>query len=285
MAGPGGGTPVIRYDLVKHGTVTAVISATQFRVDELAGYPDGYFASSGIIVGWGIYVLRDTRSTLALVAPPQGEQTFVLTSANDGTITHLAFTVPMIVGDEILLLHPNISAAWIAALATQNVPAIDSLVDLLLRDVVGNKADTPNSVIDDTSSLMRYVKALLAAPPITPTPGGVTLYGSVNAAWFAAAQDLLTIGVVAAGTATKINFLGVGIQNLVGNITIRMYCTINGVERRIYPIPSGLTFSVAADAPCIAVINGTMVIPGRLRVTVQSDNVLDNAQAVTYEAV
>ena len=122
-------------------------------------------------------------------------------------------------------------------------------------------------------------------PPITPTPGGVTLRNSVIANWQAAEQDLLTIGVVTPGTATTINFLGVGIQNLAGNIAIRMYVTINGVERRIAPIPAGLTFSVAADAPCIPMINSVIALPGRLRVTVQSNNAADNGAAVTYEAV
>ena len=122
-------------------------------------------------------------------------------------------------------------------------------------------------------------------PPITPTPGGITLHGSVVANWQAAEQDLLTIGVVTPGTATIINFLGVGIQNLIGDVAIRMYVTINGVERRIAPIPAGLTFSVAADAPCIPMINSVMALPGRLRVTVQSNNAADNGAAVTYEAV
>lgn len=121
--------------------------------------------------------------------------------------------------------------------------------------------------------------------PVPPTtPGTVTQYGSVISNWQAAEQDLLTIGAAVAGQATSINFLGVGIQNLIGNISIRMYATINGVERRFYPIPQWTTFNVVADAPCIPAINGSMIIPGRLRVTVQSDNVADNGAAVTYEA-
>jgi hypothetical protein len=158
-----GSVTPIRYDLAKYAVVTSVVSPTQFIAAGFAGYPDGYFASSGIIVGWGLYVLHDLRTTAAVVAAPQGEQTFVTASTQVGLITHPAFTVPLVPGDEILLLHPNISAAWVAALATQNVPGIDSLVDLLLRDVVGNKADTPNTVIDNTSSLMRYVKSLMGS--------------------------------------------------------------------------------------------------------------------------
>ena len=42
-----------------------------------------------------------------------------------------------------------------------NVPAIDSVVNLLERDVIGNKADTANAVVGLTSSQMRYIKAIL----------------------------------------------------------------------------------------------------------------------------
>ena len=206
----GGGTTVIRYDLVKHAVVTSVVSATQFVADGLVGYADGYFASSGIIVGWGLYVLRDIRTTSTVIAAPQGEQTFVTSSTQAGLVTHPAFTVPLIPGDEILILHPNISAAWIAALATQNVPAIDSLINLLLRDVVGNKADTPDIVLGVASSLMRYLKGVLAQvnlvvanvnPQVALLHGAVPVAAGVVANWHtgvatsgAAGADLVTIG-------------------------------------------------------------------------------------------
>lgn len=129
---------------------------------------------------------------------------------------------------------------------------------------------------------------IVPAPIVGKVPptiaGTATMHASVVANWQAAEQDLLTIGAAVAGSATSINFLGVGIQNLIGNISIRLYATINGVERRFFPIPGNRTYTAAADAPCISPINGTMIVPGRLRVTVQSDNAADNGAAVTYEA-
>ncbi|MDD5700433.1 MAG: hypothetical protein PHU23_00160 [Dehalococcoidales bacterium] len=157
-----------------------------------------------------------------------------------------------------------------------------------LSGTVTHATFTASLTVGDTVLLLNPAVAAGFRPPsstVPPTtPSSSTMYGSVTANWQAAEQDLLTIGTAVLGTSTLINFLGVGIQNLVGNITIRMYATINGTERRFYPIPSGTTFSVAGDAPCIPVINGSMTVPGRLRVTIQSDNVADNGQTVDYEA-
>jgi hypothetical protein len=106
--------------------------------------------------------------------------------------------------------------------------------------------------------------------------------GTVTANWQAAETNLISLGT--AGVARKVNYLGVGIQNLAGNISIRMYMMNNGVEYRFYPNPAGLTFNPLANAPVIPVIGGTMGIFGLLRVTLQSDNGADNGVAVTYEA-
>lgn len=105
--------------------------------------------------------------------------------------------------------------------------------------------------------------------------------GAVSKNWQAAEQDLVSIG--ADNVKNKLHLLVVGIQNLAGNIAIRLYMQVNGVERRIYPIPAGTTFSAAADAPAIPVVDGTMGIHEVLRVTVQSDNAADNGQSVDYD--
>ena len=183
-------------------------------------------------------------------------------TANDLNLSPMSDTVldKVYIGSNYKFWQAQIQVAFSASLAVGDQV-------LLLNPAIAAAFTNPVSTIPPT------------------TPGTATLHASVIANWQAAEQDLLTLGVVTPGTAVSINFLGVGIQNLAGNITIRMYCTINGTERRIYPIPTGLTFSVAADAPCIPVINGSMALPGRLRVTVQSDNAADNGLAVTYEVV
>ena len=267
--------------VAKKGQTTApgAPGGTSIIDSSLIGAGANSFVNMAVVLYTGDPRRVDARSATAF-NNLTGELT--LDAAYKGVAAAIPAGVPYILIP--LEIVPGGGAPIVLAL---NVPAIDSIVNLLERDVIGNKADTPNHTIGNTSSLMRYVKAILGYIGIVPPTiaATATMTGSVVANWQAAEQDLLTIGAAVAGQATVINFLGVGIQNLAGNIAIRMYVTINGVERRIAPIPAGLTFSVAADAPCIPMINSTMAFPGRLRVTVQSNNPADNGAAVTYEAV
>lgn len=127
---------------------------------------------------------------------------------------------------------------------------------------------------------------LIMNPAITGLfEGGVHITpvrGTTTALWNTAEANLVTLG--AAGQVNKVNSLSIDINGLAGNIAIRLYSQVNGVERRFYPIPAATTFTVVGDAPSIPVINGAMGIFGQLRVTVQSDNALDNGVAVPYEA-
>ena len=101
--------------------VDAVISATQFQANRLQGYGEGYFYN------WACYVLRDIRSTPTVPVAPQGEQqTITAFTKLGGIVTHPAFTAPMVAGDEILMLHPNISTlplAWVTAILAAVGPA------------------------------------------------------------------------------------------------------------------------------------------------------------------
>jgi hypothetical protein len=223
----GVGVPTIRYDLAQFAIITRIISATQFVATGLGAYPNGNF------VGYFVWSLSKADGS---INPPKGEppspiSAFVGSGAIPpvvpGTVTHSAFTAPLVVGDTVLLLNPGIAAAF-------------------------------------------------GGSGITPARGTVT------ANWQAAETNLISLGTV--GVARKIEYLGIGIQNLAGNISIRMYMMNNGVEQRFYPNPAGLTFNAIANAPVIPIIDGTMGIFGLLRVTIQSDNVADNGLAVTYEA-
>ena len=155
--------------------VDAVISPTQFQANRLQAYGDGFFS------GWTVYVLRDIRTTSIVVAAPQGEQQIATGFIRlNGVVTHPAFTAPMVAGDEVLMIHPNIATA-VAILAALGVPAANSIINLLERDVIGNKSDTANAVADNTSSLMRYTKAILAALGPTSVAQGLYYYGVVTA--------------------------------------------------------------------------------------------------------
>ncbi len=218
-----GGVSVAPKGLVFDGTVTTVVSATEFMVAGLAGFGNAFFNS------WSAYVVRKDNGTgLA----PQGEGPMVITyTSSNGDFTTTAYTTGLSIGDEIYFLHPSFF-----------------VFGLQLGKLQG----------------------------LTPVSG------SIVANWQAAEQNLVTIG--AAGTRNKVHSLVVGIQNLVGNITIRLYMNVNGVERWIFP-PKTTTWNVAAgDSPGVAVINGTIGVHEAIRVTVRSDNVADNGAAVTYDA-
>jgi hypothetical protein len=111
--------------------------------------------------------------------------------------------------------------------------------------------------------------------------GLATVAGTLAANWQAAEQNLVTIG--ANGTSFKLHMVLISIANLVGNITIRAYHLVNGVERRIFPVPAATTFTAAASAPAIPIWDTTGAITEAMRITIQSDNAADNGQAVDYE--
>jgi len=108
------------------------------------------------------------------------------------------------------------------------------------------------------------------APPPKPTSGIATQN------WQTAEQNITTIG--SAGIVQKIHSLLLDINALAGNITVRLYTNINGVERQAY----SQIFSVAVDGPGLWIINGTLAINGIVRVTAQSNNAADNGLAIGW---
>jgi len=102
--------------------------------------------------------------------------------------------------------------------------------------------------------------------------------GSVTGDWQTAESDVVTIG--AHNVRYKIHSLIISIHNLLGTaITIRLYMLVNGVERKVYE----QVFDAAADPPGLWIINGTVGIHEVLRVTLQSNEVADNGQAIDYD--
>ncbi len=112
---------------------------------------------------------------------------------------------------------------------------------------------------------------------IAKLAGETPVGSSTTANWQTAEADLVSIG--ANNTKYKVHSLEVGIVNCVGNVTIRVYKQVNGVERQVYTE----TVSVALDGPAIWVIPGTVGTHEVLRVTCQSDAAGDNGKAITYD--
>jgi len=225
----GQSSTIIRYDLAMPAVVTQVLSATQFVASALAGMDSGTYQgySAWLLSKWDGAVDGPKGENPKYISAFDGRQSVLPTIA--GTITHIAFTTSLEVGDTVLILNPAVSGLF--------------------------------------------------------GGGGVpiaSVRGSTTALWNTAEANLVTLGT--AGQVNRLNSLMIDINGLAGNISIRLYAQINGTERRIYPIPGATTFSVAADAPGIPVVDGPMNFYGQLRVTIQSDNAADDGVAVPYEA-
>jgi hypothetical protein len=110
--------------------------------------------------------------------------------------------------------------------------------------------------------------------------GAAPMTGSATQDWQTAEADVVSIGE--AGVSNKVQDLSLNISNLVGTlIIVRLYKNINGVERKVYE----QSFNAATDPPGLPIINGTWATHDVIRVSLQSDNVADNGQAVDYDCL
>ena len=259
--------------VAKQGITTAPGAAggTSIIDSGLIGSGANSFVNMGVVLYPGDPLHVDARSA-ATFNNVTGELT--LDSAYKGVAAPIPAGVPYILVLEL------VAGSGGGIIADLNVPAPDAVANALERDVIGNKADTALQTLSVTASAMRYLKGLVTASgsktAITPSRN------SVNAAWQAAEQNLVTLGT--AGVVNIIEQLTLGIAAVSGNITIRMYQNVNGVLTRFYPVPAGVTFNALTDAPGIPLIRGRMTIFGQLVVTCQSDVIGDNGLAITYEA-
>lgn len=322
--------------LAYKGTVTDVPGANQFTIPTIAGLGAGKF--DGATNPYAAFVFRKATGT---GAAPQGEvQQVTAYTDSTGTFTTAAFTVPVAVGDEILIIHPSISnavampvgLAAVLAIITQTtglcyqgvvtaipganqftIPSLLGLgagkfIDLggvnsyyafVFRDGAGGSAPpqgeyqrlthyatatgnftalvftVPVDIGDEILIIHPFLARIMNFAGIPGTNGNLA------ANWQAAEQTLCTIG--APLTRLKVHNLTIGIAALVGNISIRLYTDVNGVERRIYPIPAATTFSMALDGPAIPVINSSVGFKNAVRVTLQSDAVADNGVVAEYD--
>jgi hypothetical protein len=130
-------------------------------------------------------------------------------------------------------------------------------------------------LINVNSGILSQIKTqtdkLAGAAPVT---------GSVTQDWQTAEADVVSIGE--AGVSNKVQDLSLNISNLAGTlIIVRLYKNINGVERKVYE----QSFNAATDPPGLPIINGTWATHDVIRVSLQSDNVADNGQAVDYDCL
>jgi len=104
--------------------------------------------------------------------------------------------------------------------------------------------------------------------------------GSTTANWNTAEADVLSIG--GNDTIYELHSLLLGIHNLVGiTVTVRMYMKVKGAERKVYD----KAFDATTDPPGLWIVNGTLGVHEKLRVTLQSNNAADNGKAVDYDCM
>jgi hypothetical protein len=156
VGGGGGPGPAPAEGLSYYGVVDAVPGANQFTIGALAGLGAGKFA--GATNPFMAFVIRDAGGASAA---PQGEQQAITAYVTaTGVFTTAAFTAAVAVGDEILLLHPDV-AGIIMILANLAVPGPNVVTNILERDVIGNKTDNAVQTKAAVNSIVAYLKGLL----------------------------------------------------------------------------------------------------------------------------
>jgi len=110
--------------------------------------------------------------------------------------------------------------------------------------------------------------------------GEEPITGSATADWNTAEAIVASFG--ADDTRYKVHSLLLGIHNLVGTaITVRFYAMVHGTPRIVYE----QVFDATTDPPGLWIINGTIGIHNPLAVSIQSNHVDDNGQAVDYDCM
>ncbi len=130
------------------GTVTSVPDdPCRFAISTLAGVGAGSFVSSDVNYSWNAYVFRDDGG---LGGAPQGEQKTV-TAYDDanGTFTTNAFSVPVAVSDNIIILGPPL--ANIRAIKTDTVSILADTNDLPGR--VQRQMDVNSQIKADVNAI------------------------------------------------------------------------------------------------------------------------------------
>ena len=159
--------------LVYYGKVTTYTDTTHFKVSGLAGFGNDYFNN------FRVYVVRDAAGA---GAAPQGQMQPVSDYvSSDGTFVHTAFTIPLAVNDEVLILHQRVAeikdlidrlgTAADAAGTTTVFARLKQIVDTYLADgTIGLAAlktildailvDTGTTLPTDLATIIAYVDEL-----------------------------------------------------------------------------------------------------------------------------
>ena len=206
--------------LYYYGLVTAVPGANQFTIPTLAGFSAGKFIAGAF--AYEAFVFRDAGGA---GAAPQGEmQPITAYVDGTGTFTTVAFTAAVAVDDEILILHPRLAEI----LRLQEVPTADAVTNVYLRDVVGQKADTPVPIPSAVASDTAYLKALNAR-------GMVALQGVCDPGMAPSQTNILCPNLIGYGD----DYFDTGYQMIVLRNTNNLHLAPEMEIRRVITYTSG----------------------------------------------
>ena len=86
-----------------YGKVTTYTDTTHFKISNLSRFGNDFFKN------WYVYVVRDSAGA---GAAPQDELVKITDyTSSDGTFAHVAFTTPLALTDEVLIVHKAVAAA------------------------------------------------------------------------------------------------------------------------------------------------------------------------------
>lgn len=255
--------------LVYYGKVTTYTDTTHFKVSGLAGFGNDFFNN------FRVYVVRDAGGA---GAAPQGEMQPVSDYvSSDGTFVHTAFTTPLAVNDEVLILHQRIAEIGDA---TYGLAALKTILDAILLDTgttLEAKLDTIDAVVD---AVKTQTDKLAGATPVSSstTANWNTSTGTSGEA----GEDLVTIG--ANNTKYKVLSLVLDISALTAGsvVTVKMFQQVNGTERKVYSEGFVRQAQVQGSEPDgLWIIAGPVGIHEALRVEVYSST--SESVAIAYD--
>ena len=185
------------YGLAFFGVVTTYTDTTHFKVAGLLGLGASTFLpASG--TPYEIFVFK------ADGAAPQGEQTPVVAyTTADGTFQHAAFTSPLAVDDEVLIIHPLLAS--LGTKATAAATGAVTTTDYMMAYI--------KQLVTELQVLDALVDAIKAVTDVIPDAGALTaLLASI-------ASILEDTETTLPATLTTIDTVVDGIQTDLSNVT------------------------------------------------------------------
>jgi len=158
------------------GTIDSIPGANQFTISELAGLGDAKFTGA---YPYRVFVLWDSGGAGA--APQSEMQAITAYVSAPGTFTHNAFTVALVAGDQVAILHPRIAEILDVVTSLGGATGIfheQADVPVNINAIAASETDVLNLAAADTRYVVRHLRLKCANPGANTVT--VRLYELVN---------------------------------------------------------------------------------------------------------